>query len=291
MRFPAATLFLLLTFGLELFADQLSLDPATNAAAGRIRSEIYSHIPFSNAVLLTTISGSSLPKHDSWKMSVEDIKYPVDLIIDLAKHKTAAYSYLWNNLSEVTRSNILMQHARLITPPGGAYKPGPELLGMVRDINKLIEGKCIYGTNLFKGCHLSGDTMQLLAGQTSGPELIRLNRLLLEDAFQLDIKPRPKILAAPSGEKYVYVDFIGKRISLYDSNGGLDWVADLNQKMNDAYQVFRLGYRVPCTPASVRNVGIWDVTFRSDRLVVKLIGASTIGIDLKTGLISDEAHF
>ncbi|MBI2437357.1 MAG: LptF/LptG family permease, partial [Lentisphaerae bacterium] len=51
------------------------------------------------------------------------------------------------------------------------------------DLNRLIGGPCLYTPERFAGVNLSNNTRILLDHQPSGDELLRLNRMLLEDAF------------------------------------------------------------------------------------------------------------
>lgn len=63
----------------------------------------------------------------------------------------------------------------------------------VEDLNKIINSELsIYDPARFSGVALSEFTKQFMAGQPVGDKLIRLNRLLLEDAFPKEINAKPK---------------------------------------------------------------------------------------------------
>jgi hypothetical protein len=55
--------------------------------------------------------------------------------------------------------------------------------GVVAGFNAVIESGPLYSPDLFRGVKLSSDTLQLLAQQPEGKDLVRLNRLLLVDSF------------------------------------------------------------------------------------------------------------
>jgi hypothetical protein len=58
---------------------------------------------------------------------------------------------------------------------------------LVEDLNRVVAGPSIYDARRFAGVHLRAGTKDLLANGSLRPDLIKLNRLLLEDAFPLEI--------------------------------------------------------------------------------------------------------
>ncbi|MCX7867398.1 MAG: hypothetical protein N2438_09770, partial [Limisphaera sp.] len=66
---------------------------------------------------------------------------------------------------------------------------------LARDLNELIAGPSLYSPALFTNVTLSLETLNLDPGGTSDPRPVRLNRLLLEDAF-------PDVLARTSVQYY-----------------------------------------------------------------------------------------
>ena len=95
--------------------------------------------------------------------------------------------------------------------PRTNYIPGTGINILVTNLNQLIQGKLIYDEQAFAPIkpYLSGDTVKLL-NQPHGTNVARLNRLLLEDAFPLDIVRRPKILFDTNSLDYIFVDFAEK---------------------------------------------------------------------------------
>ena len=61
---------------------------------------------------------------------------------------------------------------------------------LVRELNEIIRGPCIYDEARFSEVALSPETRELLAASPEGDDLARLNRMLLDDAFpkELSIK-------------------------------------------------------------------------------------------------------
>ena len=70
----------------------------------------------------------------------------------------------------------------------GQSAPDPTLLSDIVDaLNALIAGPSIFDPVRFEGVPLSVSTLALLASNPTGPELVRLNRLLLEEAYPLPL--------------------------------------------------------------------------------------------------------
>jgi len=136
---------------------------------------------------------------------------------------------------------------------------------LTANLNKLIGGKLIYNEPSFAKLkpYLSGDTVKLL-NQPAGADVSRLNRLLVEDAFTLDITRRPKILFDAVAQNYVFIDFAKKTVSLYGQDGEKKWTADLGPSIAHEFEAFRYT-RNPGIPASNRNVGLWDVSWDVSR--------------------------
>lgn len=59
---------------------------------------------------------------------------------------------------------------------------------LTKGLNKVIAGPAIYDEKRFAGVQLRPETQELLKKNPSGPELARLNRMLLEDAYSPDLK-------------------------------------------------------------------------------------------------------
>lgn len=79
----------------------------------------------------------------------------------------------------------------------GAYQPTNAVTvtnlqtSLVADLNAIIQGASIYDTNRFASVGLRTETKLVLAQDPQGNALLRLNRLLLEDAYPLEISREP----------------------------------------------------------------------------------------------------
>jgi subfamily B ATP-binding cassette protein MsbA len=58
---------------------------------------------------------------------------------------------------------------------------------LARELNKIVEGESIYQPGRFQGIWLRPETTNLMAQSPTGPDLTRLNRLLLEDAYPMEL--------------------------------------------------------------------------------------------------------
>ena len=93
--------------------------------------------------------------------------------------------YFWQRLSPETKT---LQSADLDTP---AHRQ--RVLGLfVKDLNRIVRGGLIFNRKRDTHFELASDTLELLEEHPTGTGLIRLNRMLLEDAFPAWLKsPRP----------------------------------------------------------------------------------------------------
>ena len=123
--------------------------------------------------LQTQESGSAL-------LSVSDIK---ELSALAARLKQPAPTddisqYLASHLSSAT-SNLLHQ-----TGDGS----GAQLAqGLVQDLNRIMQNGALYERQRFASVNLSLDTQDLLKQEPKGADLVRLNRMLLHDAYPEEI--------------------------------------------------------------------------------------------------------
>ncbi len=245
--------------------------------------------PFSNAIVELP-GGLTLPEAGPWTIAAADLKQPMSLTMDLAEHREPLFRWLWNSLSNQTQSALEKKNAELHVPPGAVYKAGPELDELVADLNRLIQGRLIYDEAALAeaNSYFSGDTAKLLA-QPAGADAARLNRLLLEDAFTLDIMRRPKVLFDAANQDYVFVDFAARKVSLYGRDGAKKWTADVGPTIDHESRMFPY-FRNPGTPASQRNVGLWDVSPQPGMLLVRVMANHLYAIDLSNGVIVALAH-
>jgi membrane protease YdiL (CAAX protease family) len=70
---------------------------------------------------------------------------------------------------------------------------------LVGDLNRIIDGESLYDLRRFAGVALRPETKQLVTEKPRGAALVRLNRLLLEDAYPLEISGRVRVAPAQPG--------------------------------------------------------------------------------------------
>ena len=72
---------------------------------------------------------------------------------------------------------------------------------LVKELNELVQGDCLYSPELFAQVRLSAATQAALKQNLRGPELFKLNRTLLEEACPAEIAKATG--AAPEGKDFV----------------------------------------------------------------------------------------
>ncbi len=107
----------------------------------------------------------------------------------LLNQTTGAPHLLIQRLRDTTKSslNALQSFSPLsVAPPEPAGETAR--MALVQDLNTLLSGNCIWNNNDFAGVQLRPSTQNLLNSQPTGTDRMRLNRLLLEDAFPEEIR-------------------------------------------------------------------------------------------------------
>jgi hypothetical protein len=118
-----------------------------------------------------------------WTLVPEDV---IDLLslavrLDGLSDTDAVSQYVAGKLSAAT-SDLLFSYA------GGE---DPELQrALVDDFNAIIQGGVFYDDFYFTGVTLSPPTQALLAQGVQGEALVRLNRMLLEDAYPQELRQK-----------------------------------------------------------------------------------------------------
>ena len=130
--------------------------------------------------------------------------------------------YLWNQFSASTQKVL-----RSVTST-----PEQQKLALVQALNNILKGVLIYETARFARVTLSPETQALKSQNPHGTDLIRLNRLLLEDAYPLEIaksnesaqpaKTEAMIIAVKgdfgSGKTHLLLDALGQFQSGFKRN-------------------------------------------------------------------------
>ena len=113
--------------------------------------------------------------------SLEDFIAPHAFFVKLQQRSDPVSIYLHEQLSETTRKELAAFQG-----PSADHRALNAAL--VYDFNKIMMGRGIYDSKRFAGIKLQPATQQLLQSKPQGQDLVRLNRLLLEDAYPAEIE-------------------------------------------------------------------------------------------------------
>jgi cellobiose-specific phosphotransferase system component IIC len=113
-------------------------------------------------------------------LSVSDLKNLPDFAAKLNQPKDAVSRYISGRLSAATKQTLTEYQNPGSTP--ASLEPD-----LQRDLNAIVEGSSIYEDPRFSGVALRGVTKNLSERKPQANDLARLNRLLLEDAYPLEI--------------------------------------------------------------------------------------------------------
>lgn len=131
----------------------------------------------------------------SSKFSVDDFLDLPSLAGQLKKPKRAVDTWLAGQLSPATQTALSNYR-------GQGSDPAALQTGLVQDFNRIIGGPSIYASLSAAGVDLREETEKLHSQKPQGDDLVRLNRLLLEDAYPLELS-RASNEPAPGDNKNV----------------------------------------------------------------------------------------
>ncbi|MEI7819964.1 MAG: hypothetical protein WCK55_03535 [Verrucomicrobiota bacterium] len=144
------------------------------------------------AVIAHTQTGVWYPSEESPRFDENDnlrflpghISDPLELLRKLKEKEDPVSAYLWGRLTDHTQNKI-----QLFDDIDGA--PYDQIEGLLRtlcyDLNEVLSGPRIYDATFFKSVVLPANTKKLLSRMLRGEDLVRLNRLLLEAAYDKEI--------------------------------------------------------------------------------------------------------
>ena len=120
-----------------------------------------------------------------WNFSTADLTTNLASLVSRLKTETDGVSpWLSNQLAAATIQ-------ALTNYQGGGSSPEPLQSLLVHNFNTLLAGPSIYLSGCFTNVTLSAETQFLLGQNPQGPDLLRLNRLLFQDAYPQEIAARP----------------------------------------------------------------------------------------------------
>jgi dipeptide/tripeptide permease len=125
------------------------------------------------ALTIVALSGAST-------FSVGDVKDLSSFSTRLRQHTEPVSQFLWNQLSETTRDKVAAFSQ-------GTGENRDVQAALLKEINALMASTSVHADDRFAGVTLSQKTSQLLAQNVKELDRVRLNRMLLEDAYPQEI--------------------------------------------------------------------------------------------------------
>jgi len=129
---------------------------------------------------------SIMVNDDSPAFSADDIAEVSGILERLRRQSDPVSVCVWKCLSDTDQLRLMN-----LQPSAANAKEAQDII--LQALNKIIGEPCIYEPKRFEGITLRVPTVTLLDQNVTGPELARLNRLLLEDAFPLELSRNPKV--------------------------------------------------------------------------------------------------
>ena len=135
-------------------------------------------------------------------ITADEIKDLSVFIDRLRRQNDPVSAFLWQSLSG-SEQLVLMDY----TASSPSAKQAQD--AVVKALNKIIGGPCIYELERFKGVALWPKIADLVKENPTGPKLARLNRMLLDDAYPVELARQKVGLAeccAASEDDYAYIE-------------------------------------------------------------------------------------
>jgi len=122
--------------------------------------------------------------HGSLLFSPDDFKDAAGFLTGLKNHSSPVASLLWGRLSAQIQE-------RLNQFDGSSPSAAPIIPDLLTNLNTLIRTDSLYDSQRFSAVTLSEETKKLLSQKSPDGNPLRLNRLLLEDAYRGEIAQSP----------------------------------------------------------------------------------------------------
>jgi 3-keto-disaccharide hydrolase len=123
---------------------------------------------------------------NSTTFSASDITDMVSFAKKLSEKSDAVSAFLNDRLDEPIKTDLAAYSATSTTAK--AVKSA-----LVKSLNKIISGESIYDENRFQNVRQRPETIDLCKKNPQGPDLMRLNRILLEDAYPAELPASPAV--------------------------------------------------------------------------------------------------
>jgi len=125
--------------------------------------------------------------------SLESLLFRVDNLKDHSTRLATKWRDARDPLSNYLRGQFSLDTQQLLGNYGGSGPPSEALQrALVDELNRLLQGNCLYDQLRAFGVTLARETQRLLQRNPQGVALISLNRWILEDAYPDEITKRPR---------------------------------------------------------------------------------------------------
>lgn len=131
-----------------------------------------------------TLDGWLQIENNATSFSVTAITDPAAFAAWIANGSDAMSEYLRRRLGDSLKADLAG-----FSPSAASAKT--VIAALVKDLNQIVSGPSIYDKSRFNGIFLRRETAELAARNPIGPQLARLNKLLLEDAYPDELAQSP----------------------------------------------------------------------------------------------------
>ena len=146
---------------------------------------VYTEARFAGVKLPPEILLAATAQSNTCLFTADDFLDISNFVLKLKTHSDALYLFLWNQCTEQERKTI---------ETAAEASRGQEAFlmdALLTRLNTILRSGPIYNPPCFEKVEISPETLALLTTNPQGDELIRLNRMLLEDACPQEIKRAP----------------------------------------------------------------------------------------------------
>jgi hypothetical protein len=146
---------------------------------------IYAQERFSQVKLPPEIMLNVTAQTSAYLFVNDDILDVSSLALKLSVHTDPLAQFLWNQFSDQERRAFEIANAAT------RQQESALLEAVVVGFNDILSGASIYTPRCFEHVEISPEALELMTENPKGEDLVRLNRLLLEDAFPQELKKNP----------------------------------------------------------------------------------------------------
>ena len=177
-------------------ARQVLIDPRCSAGQQQLAiakefnrmikdGSIYTEERFVDVKLPSEITLALIAQSGTFLFTANDFLDVSSFVMKLNAHTDPLFCFLWNQFTP--------QEQKILENAAGATRQQESTLmdALLGRLNTIIRGGSIYSPQYFDKIELSAEALALLTQNPQGEELVRFNRLLMEDACPQELKKSP----------------------------------------------------------------------------------------------------